>query len=66
MWNTYVTDARHDHSRHGGGVLLLHRDNLLMNSVDCEMYYMSGTSDVLYQETMILSINYIDNPVCLI
>ena len=55
----YVVAARCDRSRHGGGVLLLCREDLLVDSVDCETYYVSGTSEVIgvcYQETMILCV----------
>ena len=55
----YVVAARHDHSRYGGGVLLLCRDNLLVDFVDCETYYVSGTSEIVgvrYQGTIILCI----------
>ena len=56
----YVVAARHDCSHHGGGILLLCRGDLLVDSVDCEMYYVSMTSviiDVRYQETIILCIS---------
>ena len=33
-----VGNVHHDHYHHGGGVLLLSRNNLLVDSVDCEMY----------------------------
>ena len=55
----YVVAARRDRSRHGGGVLLLCRDDLLVDSVDCEEYYVSVTSEIIgvcYQETIILCI----------
>ena len=35
----YVVAARHDRSCHGGCVLLLCRDVLLVASINCEMYY---------------------------
>ena len=50
----YVAAARHDRSRYGGGVLLLCRKSLLVDSVDCETYYVSGTSEIVgvrYQGT---------------
>ena len=55
----YVVAARRDCSRHGGGVLLLCRDDLLVDSVDCEMYYVSATSEIIgvrYQEIIILCV----------
>ena len=55
----YVVVARHDRSRHGSGVLLLSRDNLLVDSVDCKTYYVCGTSEIIgvhYQGTLILCV----------
>ena len=55
----YVDAARCDRSRHSGGVLLLCRDDLLVDSVDCEMYYVSATSEIIgvrYQEKIILCV----------
>jgi len=55
----YVVAAHHDRSHHGGGILLLCKDVLLMDVVDCEMYYVSETSEIIgvhYQETMILCV----------
>ena len=55
----YVVAAHRDRSRHGGGVLLLCRDDLLVDSVDCGEYYVSATSEIIgvrYQETIILCI----------
>jgi len=56
----YTVAACHDRSRHGGGVLLLCREDLLMDVIDCEMYYyVSETSEIVgvhYQETLILCV----------
>ena len=43
----YIFAACHDNSRHGSGVLLLCRNYLLVNSVDCQTYYMSETSEII-------------------
>ena len=55
----YVITAHYDHSHHGGGVLLLRRDNLLVDSVDLEMYHEPATSEIVgvcYQGTVILCV----------
>ena len=53
----YVGIAHYDRSCHCDGVLLLSRNNLLVDSVDCEMFYVSGTSEIIgvhCQGTLIL------------
>ena len=55
----FVIAACHDHSRHSGGVLLLRRDDLLVDSVDCELYHVPATSEIVAvrcQRTMILCV----------
>jgi len=55
----YVIAAHCDWSHHGGDILVLHGDNLLVVSVDCEMHHVPITSEILavhYQETVILSV----------
>ena len=39
----FVIAVHHDRSRHGSGILLLHRDDLLVDSVDCELYHVPTT-----------------------
>jgi len=54
-----VIAAHHDRSRHGGGILLLCRDDLLVDSVDCELYHVPATSEIVAvrcQRTMILCV----------
>ena len=52
----YIVAARHDRTCCGGGVLILCRDHLLVNAINCDKYYVSGTSEivgVLFQGTVI-------------
>jgi len=56
----YVVAPHRDRTRRGGGVFLLCRDHLLVSTVSCERYYVSGTSEilgVLFQGTMIICVN---------
>ena len=43
----YIVAARHDRTCHGGGVLLLCRDHLFVNTLDRRQYYVSGTSEII-------------------
>ena len=55
----YVVAAHQDRTQHGGGILLLCRDHLLVSTVSCERYYVSGTSEiigVLFQGAMIICV----------
>ena len=39
----YIVVARHDRTCHGGGILLLCRDHLFVNSFDCGQCHVSRT-----------------------
>ena len=55
----FVIAVCHGRSRHCGDVLLLRRDDLLVDSVDCELYHVPATSEIVAvrcQRTMILCV----------
>ena len=43
----YAVVARRDRTRHGGGVLLLCKDYLLVDAINCEDFYVAGSCELI-------------------